>query len=228
MKNDITITRMNKSSWFKLEWNDIIIHVDPGYAGMYENQGIKEDELKVKADLILVTHNHKDHLRVDVIERLSKEGTIIIAPPICIQDLHIPFNPIRPKQKFEHQLFHVLAVDAYNTPTGRSIRKFHQKGDFVGYILTLGHNRLYFAGDTDVIEEMNDWSTIDIAFLPIGGTYVMDADEAVDAVGILKPKIVIPMHQAEADLNQFQLSISNKYGIETIIMNNGDKYIVAS
>lgn len=90
----------------------------------------------------------------------------------------------------------ITVVHAYNTEEGRSTRKPHRKGEFNGYLIQADGITIYFAGDTDVIDEMKDFGTVDLAFLPIGGTYVMDAGEAVEAAQLIKPQILISMHEA--------------------------------
>lgn len=90
----------------------------------------------------------------------------------------------------------ITVVHAYNTEEGRSTRKPHRKGELNDYLIQADDITIYYAGDTDVIDEMKDFGTVDLAFLPIGGTYVMDAGEAVEATQLIKPQILISMHEA--------------------------------
>ncbi|HOI46887.1 MAG TPA: MBL fold metallo-hydrolase [Bacilli bacterium] len=220
-QNPIKITRINRQSWFQITFNNIIIHIDPGYAGLFENQGINKSVFEKKADYIVISHNHKDHLRMDMIEQLQSYRTIVIAPPVCRDGLTIPFIELLSGSKYSNNDIKVEAVPAYNTEKGRSIRKFHHKGDFNGYIIEMDGKRIYFAGDTDVIDEMSTFCNLDVAILPIGGTYVMDLEEAVDASLILKPKVVIPMHQAEASLEEFKARIES-FGISCTVLQIGE------
>jgi len=220
-ENPIIIARVNRSSWFILEYQNIILHIDPGYAGLFENQGIHPSTFDKKADFILISHPHKDHVRMDMIERVFKPSTIIFAPSSCQTELTIPFHILNQGETYNGYDCSILAVPAYNTQTGRSTRKYHPKGEFNGYILELGSKRIYFAGDTDLIPEMSTFGSLDVALLPIGGTYVMDLEEAVEAASILKPQYVIPMHQADSSLPLFQFKVRDLW-LHCILLNPGE------
>jgi len=167
---------------FKIK-SSIIVYIDPFK--------IKQDE---KADLILITHEHYDHLSLDDLKKISNKNTIIVASEICkgkfsnLSYKEVKF--VKPEDKIKIDDINIEAVYAYNTN-----KQFHPKqGNRVGYILTINNTRIYHAGDTDLIPEMNNLKNIDIALLPISGTYVMDVNEAVEAVKIIKPRIAVPMH----------------------------------
>lgn len=117
----------------------------------------------------------------------------------------------------------ILAVDAYNTQEGRSTRKVHHRGDFVGYLININNKSMYFAGDTDLIPEMRGLGDVDIAFLPIGGTFVMDIEEATKAVCLINPKVVFPMHQSNKDPEIFKSEVSSKSDSKVIILKVGEK-----
>lgn len=223
--NRIQITRVNRSSWFILEYQDIIIHIDPGYAGLFDNQGIDPDTFNQKANYIIISHPHKDHVRMDMIERIISPSTIILAPLSCKTELTVEFQVIKQEETYVGSNCSFLAVPAYNTETSRSTRKYHPKKEFNGYIIELGNNRIYFAGDTDCIPEMNTFGPLDLALLPIGGTYVMDVEEAVEAASILKSKCVIPMHQADNSLTLFQSKVL-QLGFECILLNPGESTVI--
>lgn len=203
MEKKMTVTRMSKSSWFKIKSGDRILHFDPGYSGLYENQGIPENELEEKADLILVTHSHKDHLQPEALEKIIQADSQVYGPKSCFELTDHELTVIKPGDHFELGKIKIIAVDAYNTAEGHSTQKAHHKGDFVGYLVNLDNKSIYFAGDTDLIPEMNLFGKVDIAFLPIGGTYVMDLGEALEAVKVIQPEMVIPMHHANSDMNIF-------------------------
>lgn len=222
-QSDTTITRVNRSSWFILEYKDRVIHIDPGYAGLFENQGIHPETFDKKADFILISHPHKDHVRMDMIERIASPTTIILAPSSCQNDISIPFQVLNQPQSFLHEDILIQAVPAYNTEQGRSTRKYHPKGEYNGYLVTLGQKRIYFAGDTDCIPEMGTFCSLDLALLPIGGTYVMDVEEALEAASIMKPKWVIPMHQADSSMTLFQSKIHD-LGLHCIVLNPGESF----
>lgn len=142
-----------------------------------------------KADIILITHTHYDHLSPEDINKIRAEKTIILAPEDA-RDKLTNFKPVKPNQFFTIEGIKVETVPAYNTD-----KPFHpQEKNWVGYIIQINGKRIYHAGDTDLIPEMEELKNIDIAILPIGGTYTMDVTEAVQAVNIIEPKIAIPMH----------------------------------
>lgn len=102
----------------------------------------------------------------------------------------IEFRPIEPGQEMEVLGVRIKAVPAYNTD-----KKFHGKAEYWnGYVLTIDGKKIYHAGDTDLIPEMNELENIDVALLPIGGTYTMTADEAARAAILIRPKLTVPMH----------------------------------
>ncbi|MBE0701107.1 MAG: MBL fold metallo-hydrolase [Acholeplasmataceae bacterium] len=201
----IKIKRLSNSSWFRLIWKNLVIHIDPGYSGSFEQLDYPLKSLE-KADLILVSHNHMDHLQPDVFAYIFQKKTVVVAPPRCMLEQY-PYKGIVPGEIVSFHDIQITAVLAYNTDEGRSLKKYHLRGLFVGYLIDLGSRRIYFAGDTDVIPEMAFFGKVDIAFLPIGGTFVMDAEEAKDAIKIIRPKRVIPMHHAMCDLNEFKENI---------------------
>lgn len=220
----LRITRMSRSSWFKIEWNGKLVHLDPGYSGNYENQGIPEHELGQKADLVLITHSHKDHIQPEALAKVLKSETDILAPKSCQELIDRPFTLVKPGDRIDLGWIHIAATEAYNTPEGRSTQKFHHKGDFVGYLIDLGERRLYFPGDSDLIPEMQYLGKVDLAFLPIGGTYVMDIDEAVEAVKVIRPGVAIPMHQASADMGLFAQKMRRQTSCVACLLNNGDSF----
>ena len=159
-----------------------------------------------KADLILVTHEHFDHCAVDNIKKLVKDDTVIIATEDCIAKLAgLNVKGVRPNQTLEVKGIKIETVPAYNLN-----KNFHTKAsNWVGYIIEIDGVRIYHAGDTDFIPEMKELKNIDIALMPVGGTYTMNAKEAAEAVNSFKPKIAIPMHWGEivgskADAEEFK------------------------
>lgn len=141
------------------------------------------------ADLILVTHGHHDHCSPQDIAKISKPGTVIVCPASCAGELKGDVRTIAPGQTLQVGQVTIEAVPAYN-----SGKPYHPKqAGNVGYIVEVGGRRIYHAGDTDLISEM-DAIRCDVALLPIGGTYTMNAEEAAQAVQRIKPKTVVPMH----------------------------------
>jgi len=192
---------------FKIK-NSKVIYIDPF--------NIHEKE---KADLILITHEHYDHLSLEDINKVYSDNTIIVASEICRNNLGNFKNVkyVKPGDKLKIDDISIEAVYSYNVNKFRSPGKpFHPKEDKkLGYILTINNTRIYHAGDTDLISEMNNLKNIDIALLPVSGTYVMDVNEAFESVKIIKPKIAIPMHYAsivgtKKDAEEFK-KLAGKY-----------------
>ena len=119
--------------------------------------------------------------------------------------------------------FSIQVVHSYNTPQGHSTQKNHKKGVGVGYIIKTPQYSFYHAGDTDIIPEMEDFPEIDIAFLPIGGTYTMDIREAVKATFVLQARIVIPMHFLNANPDDFKNQLEAQSQTRVIILKPGEK-----
>lgn len=213
---------MSRSSWFKIIFDDYVIHFDPGYSGFFENQNIPENELIDDANFIFISHYHKDHLQTFVLNKIKNANTIIVCPQSCEDKVDFPVMVVKPDENYQLSNIHFWAIQAYNTEMGHSVRKLHQRGDFVGYVVQLGDKRIYFAGDTDFIPEMSFLGQIDIAFLPIGGTYVMDVEEAVMAAKTIKSPIVIPMHHADKSMEFFKTELTKWNLSQVIILNVGD------
>ncbi len=142
-----------------------------------------------KADLILITHSHFDHFSVEDVKKVATEQTAIIATPDC-KGLPGSLKFVKPGDILTVGDVTVEAVPAYNLN-----KDFHpKKNQWVGYVVTVGGKRIYHAGDTDAIPEMNGLKNIDIALLPVSGVYVMTAEEAAKAANTFHPATVVPMH----------------------------------
>ena len=152
-----------------------------------------------KADLILITHEHHDHLDPGAVKTLSKADTLVIANPNSVAILG---EGVAMKNGETRQLgddISVEAVPAYNTTPGRL--QFHPEGRDNGYVLTLDGLRIYIAGDTEVIPEMKDLKGIDIAFLPCNLPYTMTPEQLIEAAKIIRPKVLYPYHFGTTDLS---------------------------
>jgi len=142
-----------------------------------------------KADLILVSHGHHDHFSPQDIGKLQKEKTVVVGPPDCTAQIKGDVRTMRPGDTVTVGDIIIEAVPSY-TPR----KPFHpQANQWLGFILTLAGQRIYYAGDTDFIPELKDIKA-DIVILPVGGTYTMTAEEAARAVDLIQPRLAIPIH----------------------------------
>lgn len=171
-----------------------------------------------RADLLLITHEHFDHLSADDIGKVVSTATRVVAPNVCegeLSKLRLQTTYVSPGSHVKLSGVEMDAVPAYNLNKFRSPGQvFHPKQDGrVGYVLNLDGVRFYHAGDTDAIPEMKNLA-VDVAFLPVSGTYVMTAEEAASAANAMKIKVAIPMHYgaivgSRADAEKFK-SLANK------------------
>ncbi len=144
------------------------------------------------ADVILITHEHYDHCSSEDVEKIRTPKTVVAAPAAAAEKLQPPVTVVRAGEKVVLNGLLVEVVPAYNVD-----KSFHpREAGHVGYIITLGGERIYHTGDTDPIPEMEGLQ-VDIALLPVSGKYVMDADQAAELAGKLQPRLAIPMHYGE-------------------------------
>jgi len=171
---------------------------------------------KDRADIILITHEHFDHCSPDDVKKLQGPDTVIVTTADCARKLTGNIRTIRPGGTVTVGKITVEAVPAYNTN-----KKFHPRDKgWVGYVFTVDGKRIYLAGDTDLIPEMKTIKA-DIAILPVSGTYVMTAEEAVQAALIIHPQVAIPMHYGSivgsaSDAKKFQEKLQGK--IQVVIL----------
>lgn len=150
-----------------------------------------------KADIIFVTHAHHDHLSPQDINLLLKQETVVVATPDSLKTLNITQVklPVVPNKSYEIKGFKFDTVPAYNIKPNRL--SFHPKSNnWVGYIFSLNNKKIYHAGDTDFIPEMRGLKNLnlDIAILPMGGTYTMGVEETIEAANAICAKVTVPMH----------------------------------
>ncbi len=191
-----------------------IIHVDPvfNYA----------DYTKMpKADLILVTHEHGDHLDDVAIQDLTKEGTVIVWTKKCMDQAKIKDSIVMANGDVKTvEGIKIEAVPAYNIKHMRSGNNpFHPKGEGNGYILTFGDKRVYVAGDTENTPEMKALKNIDVAFLPMNLPYTMTPEMVSDAARAFRPKILYPYHYGETDPSELVALLKDTPDIEVRIRN---------
>ncbi|MGD8762308.1 MAG: MBL fold metallo-hydrolase [Desulfobacteraceae bacterium] len=142
-----------------------------------------------EADLILITHEHFDHCSPEDVAKIQHSGSVIVTEKDSAPKLSGDVRVVNVGESLSIDNIQIEAVPAYNTN-----KDFHPKSKgWLGFIIDIDGVKVYHAGDTDFIPEMKDFNT-DIALLPVSGTYVMTADEAVEAALAIDPKIAIPMH----------------------------------
>lgn len=199
---------------FQIVVNKKIIYVDP-YEGNYTD----------KADILLVSHDHHDHCDPSKIDLIRKEDTIVIGPSGCAEKVGGKVKILKPGEKVAVDGIHVEAVHAYNVKRFRSAEiPFHPKGSGLGFLITMDGKTVYFAGDTDFIPEMNDLKKVDLALVPVGGTYTMDVPDAVEAIQAIRPEVVIPMHRLGADLAEFRKQVENSSNTKVVLLNPDEYY----
>jgi L-ascorbate metabolism protein UlaG (beta-lactamase superfamily) len=164
---------------FRLEGGGSVLYIDPW----------KLPSSPHDADAVFVSHSHYDHCSPPDVAKVSKEGTVIVAPADTIQKLSAT-NAITPGESVAIQDIAIEAVAAYNIG-----KTFHPRGhNWCGAVITLGGRRVYYAGDTDLVPQMSDLKDVDLALLPVGGTYTMSADEAAAATRSIGCKEAVPYH----------------------------------
>jgi L-ascorbate metabolism protein UlaG (beta-lactamase superfamily) len=224
-------------SWIQISAQNKIIYIDPAYLKTYFKNHPKRIEFSSwpdpidglpeeleKADLILVTHHHKDHCKRVTVERLRRADTLVVAPERCVKELGADIKTIKPGERLSIDNVVIKAVQAYNTEQQSSTRKQHQKGQGVGYLIMIAGKMIYHAGDTDFVPEMRELGRVDVALLPVGGKFTMDLDEAVQAAIAINPEVVIPMHRFEADPRKLKDELEKKSDIKSIPLDIGETY----
>jgi L-ascorbate metabolism protein UlaG (beta-lactamase superfamily) len=191
--------------------NGFVIYVDPvRSSGDYK--------FMPRADIILVTHEHGDHLDPQLIDTLKKEGTLLFTNEISAKKIGWAMA-MKAGDRQEINDIIIEAVPAYNIVNERAPgQPFHPKGAGVGYILTIGEKKFYVAGDTENTPEMKALKNIDVAFLPMNLPYTMTPDMVADAARAFKPKILYPYHFGETDTNEI-IKLLKDSGIEVRIRN---------
>lgn len=186
-----------------------VLYIDPAQ-GQYD--GLP------KADYILITDIHGDHLAPPMIDKIKKADTVIMAPKAVAATV-TSAKVVSNGDKTMLGPFSVEAVPMYNLTRGPSAGQlYHDKGRGNGYILTYGGKRFYFSGDTEAIPEMKALKNIDVAFVCMNLPYTMTPQEAAEAVRAFHPAIVYPYHYMGSDLNAFAKALDGT-GIDVRLRN---------
>jgi len=215
---DVEIYWLGHAS-FKLVIDGKIIFIDP-----------YKINTKDKADYVLITHEHYDHLSIEDLQKIVKDGTTIIATADCQSALmrlnaKIDLKVAMPNATFDFDSFSIECLPAYNIN-----KHFHPKvHDWVGYVIKTKELYIYHAGDTDVVPEQQELAKYAdklLMLLPVGGTYTMDWKEAVELVKKIKPYMAIPMHYAKIvgskeDAMNFVKEVEAS-GIKAVMLEEGE------
>ena len=167
-----------------------------GHAGfkITASMRIYIDPWKIKdsphdADVVLISHDHYDHYVAEDVHKVAAPATRLIASADVVAK-HGSGQSLAPGQTLRIESLSLTATAAYNID-----KDFHPKANnWLGFVIELDGKRIYYAGDTDHIPEMNDVGNIDLALLPVGGTYTMDPAQAADVANQLNPKAALPYH----------------------------------
>jgi len=169
-----------------------VIHVDP-WSRLVDYSKLS------KADIILLTHHHGDHLDAAAVKQLRSESTVVVLTELCAGTVKGGVV-MKNGDKQTVMGIDVRAVPAYNLVHKRDNGEvYHPKGEGNGYVLTFGDTRVYIAGDTENTSEMKALKNIDYAFLPMNLPYTMTPEMVADAVGAFKPKVLYPYHYGDTD-----------------------------
>ncbi len=217
-----TITALGHDG-FLVEWPEqkLTIAFDPFQIAPIEK----------KANFIFISHGHFDHFDAYSVRKLCDDKTKIIAPPSAQKEMGFFEDKVEwyeiGAEKVKLDKLTYWGIPAYNTNKFRAPNQPYHPRELggVGFLVEVGSTRLYHAGDTDFIPEMSSLKKIDVAFLPISGTYVMTVEEAVQAAETIQPKLAIPMHfgkllGSSMDAHRFQSLLKDKVKV-TILTADG-------
>jgi len=201
--NGVKIEWLGHAS-FRITGREVVIYTDPYIL----------DEDPAKADVVLVSHDHFDHKDDENIAKISKSDTVVVGPESVTKDYKNSVT-VKPGDEVEVKGVKIKAVPAYNPA-----KPFHPKEKgYVGFVFVVNGVKIYHAGDTEFIPEMEGLVSecVDVALLPIGGTYVMDEEQAAKAANTIKPKYAVPMHYGrwrdinlEASVEKFRSMVSEE------------------
>ena len=200
-----------KHASIEINYNGTEIQIDPVGANVKPETDYAQFP---KANIILITHEHKDHFEREAIACIRTPATSCYSNT-AVYNMFRNSIPLKNGDSVQYASdIKIEAVPAYNYTEGRT--QFHPKGRDNGYILTLDGLRIYIAGDTEDIPEMADLKNIDIAFLPCNQPYTMTVDQLVKAARTISPKVLFPYHYSETPISQVVMKLAGS-GIDVRI-----------
>lgn len=190
-----------------MKWDEKIIHIDP-YGAMADYSSMP------KADLVLLTHHHGDHLDIHAIDKVKTEKTKFYLTELCYN--HLKYGEIlKNGDEAFFENIKIKAIPAYNIVHKRDNGEpYHKKGEGNGYVLTFGDVNILVAGDTENIPEIKALKGIDYAFLPMNIPYTMTPEMVKDAVTAFSPKVLYPYHYGNTDTDKLLEIMKDVEGIE--------------
>jgi L-ascorbate metabolism protein UlaG (beta-lactamase superfamily) len=208
-KGDLRITFVGHAT-LMFEFGGTTIHVDP--VSTYTDYTALP-----KADAILITHEHGDHLDKKAIDAVSTKDTVLLLNEAGQKQLKSG-EAMKNGETKEIKGIKIEAVPAYNIVNTRGPgQPYHPKGNGNGYVITFGDKKVYVAGDTENIPEMANLKDIEVAFLPMNLPYTMTPEMVAEAAKVIKPKILYPYHFGETDTAKLQALLKDTKGIEVRI-----------
>jgi L-ascorbate metabolism protein UlaG (beta-lactamase superfamily) len=202
---DLSITFIGHGSLL-LTFDGREVYVDP-------YTGVADYSVLPKADVILITHEHSDHLDLNAIASIRTEKTVVILTRDCASQVS-GGNVLQNGEALTVGGMSVEAVAAYNIVHKRDGRPIHPPGRGNGYVMTFGDKRIYVAGDTENIPEMKALKDIACAFLPMNVPYTMTPEMVADAARKIRPRILYPYHYGETDVSQLEALLNREKGME--------------
>jgi L-ascorbate metabolism protein UlaG (beta-lactamase superfamily) len=209
-KGDLEITFLGHGS-LVMAFAGMTVHIDP-YGDVADYGSLP------KADLVLVTHDHFDHLDPQALKAILKPGTVVVGSKSCAAKLPAGAIIMANGDKKTVLGLAVEAVAAYNIVNKRpGDGPFHPKGQGNGYVVTFGDKRVYVAGDTENTPEMKALKSIDVAFLPMDLPYTMSPEMVADAARTFRPKVLYPYHMGDTDPSALAGLLGDEKAIEVRI-----------
>ena len=190
----------------RFDFDGVVVYTDP----------FELNESRNDADIILITHNHFDHYSVPDLEKVIKDNTKVVVPEkVNAEEVLKMRKNVTILKVLPSDLYNVKDIKFETVPAYNVNKQFHRKEEgWVGYIIEFNQIKFYVAGDTDITEE-NRKVKCDVAFVPVGGKYTMNCEEAAQLVNEIKPKIAVPIHYGKVvgsieDADKFMKLINTK------------------